>query len=301
VTRHAASPRSGTLLRRSLVGAIVVSWALVMVGARAAQTYAENSTASTVTVRTLAQGTVQKLPAGKIYVNILEFRQVPSTTFTLNPRATGMEYTLHGIATVASPGAGVRPVGAGSGAFLPSLAVQTVSNVDGRVGAAAIATGLIILVVLLAAATWVGGRLRPLIAALLSLLLIAGGAFVLGGGTSNDWYLIVVRSTQIRSGTPMPVPYGKVGYSSPDMDPAPVAPSTETLSSISVPAGGRYDAVDPAGPEMIVVVDGTAALHDAGGIRQLGAGAGAFAQAGNKLSIVNSGTDTLQVVDFAVS
>lgn len=301
MTRHTASQSSGTLLRRSLVGAIVASCALVAIGARAAQTYAENSTASIVTVRTLAHGSVKKLPAGKIFVNILEFHQVPSTTFTLGPRATGMEYTVHGIATVAASGAAVRSVGAGGGAFLPSLAVQTISNVDGRVGAAAIAASLIILVILLSAATWAGGRLRPLIAALLSLLLIAGGAFVLGGGTSNDWYLIVVRSVQIRTGTPMPVPYGKVAYSSPDMDPAPVAPSTETLSSIAVPAGGRYDAVDMGGPEMIIVVDGTAALHVGGGIQQLGAGGAAFAQAGNTLSIVNPGSDTLSVVDFAVS
>jgi len=299
--KHTASQRSAVWLRRSLVGAIVASCALAMIGARVAQTYAVNSSVSSVTIRTLAQGSVKKLPAGKIYVNILEFHQVPNTTFRLNPRGTGMEYTLHGIATVAAPGTAVRSVGAGGGAFLPSLSVQTISNVDGRLSAIAMAAGLIIVVVLLCAVTWVGGRLRPLVAALLSLLLIAGGAFVLGGGTSNDWYLIVVRSTQIRTGTPMPVPYGKVGYSSPDMDPAPVAPSTETLSSISVPAGGRYDAVDTAGPEMIVVVDGTAALHDTSGIRQLGTGAGAFAQAGNTLSIVNSGTDTLQVVDFAVS
>jgi hypothetical protein len=298
---HTASQRSGTLLRRSLVGAIVASCALVVIGARVAQTYAVNSSVSSVTVRTLAQGSVKKLPAGKIFVNILEFHQVPNTTFTLGTRATGMEYTLHGIATVAAPGAAVRSVGAGDGAFLSSLAVQTINNVDGRVGAAAIAGGLTIVVILLSAATWVGGRRRPLIAVLLSLLLVAGGVFVLGGGSSNDWYLIVVRSVQIRSGTPMPVPYGKVAYSSPDMDPAPVAPSTETLSSITVPAGARYDALNVGGPEMIVVVDGTAALHVGGGIQQLAAGGAAFAQAGATLSIVNSGSDTLHLVDFAVS
>jgi uncharacterized cupin superfamily protein len=68
-----------------------------------------------------------------------------------------------------------------------------------------------------------------------------------------------------------------------------------------VPAGGRYDAVDVGEPEMIVVVDGKAELHVGGAVQQVGAGGAAFAQAGNTLSIVNLGSDTLQVVDFAVS
>jgi hypothetical protein len=265
-----------------------------------AQAHAKNATVSSVTVRTLAQGPVKNRPAGKIYVNILEFRQVPSTTFTLGSHATGIVYTRRGIATVSSPGVAARPVGSGGGAFLPSLAVQTISNVDGRLGAAAIAASLIVAVIFLSAAKWLRGSLGPLVIALLSLLLIAGSAFVLSGGTSNDWYLIVVRSTLQRT-LPMPVPYGRVGFSSPDMDPAPTAPYIETLSSITVPAGTQYDALDSGGPEMIIVVDGKASVHAGGEIQQLDGGGAAFAQAANTLSIVNSGTDTLRVLDFALT
>jgi|GEM_PF-4362179 len=79
------------------------------------------------------------------------------------------------------------------------------------------------------------------------------------GATSNDYYFITVRSESERS-RPMPVPYGRVTFSSPDVNPVPVAPNVETLSAITVPPGARYDAPEVPGPEMIIVVTGSASV-----------------------------------------
>ena len=68
-----------------------------------------------------------------------------------------------------------------------------------------------------------------------------------------------------------------------------------------MPPGARYDALDVPGPETIIVVEGTAAVHVGDETRQLGGGGAAFAQAGKTLAIVNPGSDTVQVLDFAVT
>jgi quercetin dioxygenase-like cupin family protein len=176
----------------------------------------------------------------------------------------------------------------------------TQNNVDGRIVAGAIAVGLIVVVILLCVATWLRGRLRRVIMAVLSLSLIAGGALVMIGATSNDYYFIAVRSQSERS-RPMPVPYGRVSFSSPDVNPVPAAPYVETLSAITVPPGARYDALDVPGPEMIIVVTGSASVHVGAETQQLGRGESAFAQAGSAVTIVNPGSDTLQVLRFAVT
>jgi quercetin dioxygenase-like cupin family protein len=81
----------------------------------------------------------------------------------------------------------------------------------------------------------------------------------------------------------------------------PAAPYTETLSAITVPPGARYDALDVTGPETIIVIDGIAALHVGDEARRLEAGHATFAQAGQKVAIVNQGNGTLQVLAFAVT
>jgi quercetin dioxygenase-like cupin family protein len=254
---------------------------------------------SVVTVRTLAQGPVQNLPADQVFVDVLEFRQVPGAVFGPRRHLPGIVFTRHGVATISFPGAAARLVSPGDAVFLPK-GVNTNDNAQGRIGAAAIALGLIVVVIILCAATWLrGGRRRAIIAAL-SLLLIAGGALALSGAMSNDWYFIAVRDEPQRT-DPMPRPDGKVTFSSPDLDPVPAAPYTETLTAITVPPGARYDALDVSGPETIIVLEGSAALHVGDEDRQLDAGHATFAQAGQKVVIVNPGSDTLQVLAFAVT
>jgi quercetin dioxygenase-like cupin family protein len=261
---------------------------------------AMNSTQSSVTVNTLAQGPVKSLPSGKLYINILEFRQQPGSDFGPHAHQASIAYTLQGTDTVSFATAAAQSVGPGAAAFIPGLAVHTHQNLDGRIGAGAIAAGLVVLVILLCAATWLRSTRRRVTIAALSVLLIAGGALPLIGATSNDYYLIAVRPEVQRAG-PMPRPDGHVFYSTPDMDPVPAAPYIETLSAITVPAGATYDEPSAAGPEMMIVMDGAATVHIGDQTTQLIAGDGAFAQTGQRVAIGNEGSGTLKVLEFVVA
>src|SRR5450759_5489846 len=61
------------------------------------QVQAKNSTLSSVTVNTLAQGPVKILPPGKVYMNILEFRQQPGSDFGPHAHQASIAYTLQGV------------------------------------------------------------------------------------------------------------------------------------------------------------------------------------------------------------
>jgi len=56
-----------------------------------------------------------------------------------------------------------------------------------------------------------------------------------------------------------------------------------------------------SGPEMIIVTEGTAAVQIGDETQQLSGGGGALAQTGTKVAIANSGSDTLQIIEFAVT
>jgi hypothetical protein len=286
-------------MRQGLVTAIV-ALTLALVCSVALQLHAKSSVFSAVTVKALAEGPVAALPAGKIFINILEFRQLPSADFAPPAHLPATVYTLRGNSTISFPGAASQAVGSGEAAFLPMLAGHTIQNLDGRIGAGAIAAGLIVVVIMLCAATWLRGGLRRITIAAFSVLLIAGGALPLTGATSNDYYLIAVRPDAQRT-LPMPRPDGRVAYTSPDVDPVPAGPYVEALSAIAVPAGARYDTPVMPGPQMIVVVGGNATIQLGNQTTPVGTGGGAFAQMGQTLTIVNSGADPLQVLDFAVT
>jgi hypothetical protein len=281
--------------RFCLVAAMGASFAISVACSTAGQA---NATPS-VTVRTLAQAPVP-LPAGNVFVTVLEFSQVPGAVCGPTCYLPGFVYTLHGVAGTSDPGTATGSVSPGNAAFTSALAVHTNDNVGGRVGAGAIAIGLIVIAILLCSATWLRRGRRRAIILVLSLLLIGGGLLGLSGATSNDWYFFAVRPDWQRI-QPMPRPDGRVVYLSPDVDPTPAAPYLETLSAITVPPGARYDSAGAAGPQTIIVVEGTAAVQVGGVVQQLSSGGGASAQMGTTLAIVNSGSDTLTVLDFAVS
>jgi quercetin dioxygenase-like cupin family protein len=286
-------------MRRAVVTAIGVL-TLALVCSAAVQLHAQSSVFSAVTVRTLAKGQVKALPAGKVFINILEFRQQPGADFGPHSHQASIVYTLQGVDTISFQTGSSQSVGPGAAAFIPALVKHSHQNPDGRIGAAAIAVGLVVVVILLCAATWLRGGRRRITITVLSILLIAGGALPLTGATSNDYYLIAVRPDAQRA-LSMPRPDGRVAYTAPDMDPVPAGPYVEALTAITVPAGARYVTPDIPGPQMIVVVGGSATVQLGDQTSQLVGGGGAFAQMAQTLTIVNSGSDTLQVLDFAVT
>ncbi|HEX9097785.1 MAG TPA: hypothetical protein VF990_16985 [Candidatus Dormibacteraeota bacterium] len=264
------------------------------------QVVAKISLLSSVTVQTLATGPVKSLPAGKVFINILEFRQQPGAEFGPHAHQASIVYTLHGTDTIAFRSAAAQSVGPGEAAFIPTLAVHTHQNLDGRIGAGVMAVGLIVLVIVLCAATWMRGGPRRATIAAVSVLLIAGGTVPLIGATANDYYLIAVRPTSQRS-QPMPRPDGRILYGSPDVNPVPPGPYVEALSAITVPAGATYDAPVTQGPQLIIVLEGSATVTVGDQTTQLTAQGAAMAQTGQTPAIVNSGGDPLQVLDFGVT
>ena len=261
---------------------------------------AKSSTASSVTVKTLAQGHVKSLQPGKIYLSILDFSQLPGADFGPHSHQASIVYTLRGIDTISFQTGGSQSVGPGEAAFIPPLVVHTHQNPDGRIGTDAIAAGLIVLVILLCAATWMRGAARRLTIGALSILLVAGGTVPLIRATANDYYLFAVRPEVQRTGA-MPRPDARVFYAAPDMNPVPAGPYLETLTEITIPAGASYETPDTQGPQMIVVLAGTAAVHLGDQTTQLSTGGADSAQVGQTLAIVDSGSGALQVLDFDVT
>jgi hypothetical protein len=285
------------MMRRALVAAALGGASLTLVCSTTLQARAVDSG---VTVKTLAQGPVQALPPGKIFINILEFSQVPGADFGPHSHIPAVVYTVHGTSTIIFPAAAPLSVGPGRAAFIPAFAAHTHENVDGRLGAVTIAGGLIVLAIVLCAATFMRGGSRRITVAVLSVLAIGGGILPLLGATSNDYYLIAVRPDAQRV-LAMPRPDGHVFYTSPDVDPVPAGPYIESLSAISVPAGTTYDAHVMDGPQIVVALQGDATLHVGDETSQLSVHDATMAQAGQTLTIVNSGADPLQLLDFAVT
>ena len=284
------------MMRRGLVAAALGAVSLALVCSTALQAQAVGSG---VTVRTLAQGPVKALPPGKIFINILEFKQVPNAGFGPHAHLPAVAYTVRGTSTFTFPAAPTVSVGPGQAAFIPAGAAMTDTNVDGRLGAVTIAGGLIVLVILLCAATFMRGPSRRTTIAVLSLLAIGGGVLPLVGATSNDYYFIVVRPDAQRV-LAMPRADGHVFYTSPDVDPVPAGPYVESLSAIELGAGAHYEPAVAPGPQMIIVMEGSGTVQVGDESSRLGAGDGTFAQGRQTLAITNSGSGDLRMIDFTV-
>lgn len=284
------------MMRRGLVAAALGGASLALVCSTTLQAQAVSSG---VTVRTLAQGPVKALPPGKIFINILEFRQVPGASFGPHAHLPAVAYTLRGTTTFAFPAAPSVSVATGQAVFIPAGAAMTDTNVDGRLGAVTIAGGLIVLVILFCAATFMRGASRRITIAVLSALAIGAGVLPLAGATTNDYYFIVVRPDAQRV-LAMPRADGHVFYTSPDVDPVPAGPYVESLSAIELGASADYEPAVAPGPQMIIVMEGTGTVRVGDQSSRLGAGDGTFAQAGQTVAITNSGSQGLRMIDFTV-
>jgi quercetin dioxygenase-like cupin family protein len=296
------------MIRRCLGAAMATGVVVVVVWLTAGYALATSSAPSSVSVTVLAQGQLKAFPAGKVFDSILEFRQNPGADFGPHAHVPAVVYTLRGTSTISMSGGPQNAVGVGQAIFIPALVTHTHQNLDGRIGAVAIAIGLVALAILMCAGTLLRGPRRTIVVAGLSVFLIVGGALPVLGATSNDYYLFAIRSPLERD-RPMPRPDGRVVYLSPDLNPVPPGPYVETLSVITVPASASYTAPVTQGPQMIVVLQGDANVYVGGpltgsglvGTTQLGAQSATMAQAGQTLVITSSGPDPVQLLDFAAT
>jgi quercetin dioxygenase-like cupin family protein len=283
-------------LAAALFGLVSPAALVLIVG----QVQAQTPTLSGATVSTLAQGPVKSLPSGQIYLSILEFTQQPGADFGPHAHQASIVYTFRGVDTISFARVPAQSIGPGQAAFIPALVVHTHQNLEGRISIGAVAVGLILAAILLCAATWLHGGRRRVAIVVLSTLLIVGGALPLTGATANDYFLFAVRPVVQRTG-PMPRPDAQVIFASPDMDPVPTGPYVETLSAITVPAGSTYDVPNAPGPEMIIVTEGSAAVHIGAQATQLSGSGAAFAQTGQSVSIGNQGSGILKLLQFVVA
>jgi mannose-6-phosphate isomerase-like protein (cupin superfamily) len=288
------------MIRRCLGAAMLAGVAVVVVWLTAGYALATSAAPSSVSVKVLAQGQVKAFPVGKVFDSILEFRQNPGADFGPHAHVPGIVYTLRGTSTISYAGGSQKAVGEGQAAFIPALVTHTHQNLDGRVGAGAIAIGLIAVTILLCTATLLHGARRSIVVVGLSAFLIVGGALPVLGATSNDYYLFAVRSP-VEHDRPMPRPDGRVEFLSADLNPVPPGPYVETLSAITIRPGATYDAPVVKGPQIVVVLQGSSTVRAGGETSQLGVGGATMAQAGQTLTIFNSGGNPLQVLDFAVA
>jgi quercetin dioxygenase-like cupin family protein len=288
------------MITRYLAPTLMTGLAVFVVWLAAGYALATSAAPSGVSVNVLARGQVKAFPAGNVFDSILEFRQNPGADFGPHAHVPGIVYTVRGTSTISYAGGSQKAVGEGQAAFIPGLVTHTHQNLQGRVGAGAIAIGLIALAILLCAATVLRGMRRSLVVAGLSILLIVGGALPVLGATSNDYYLFAIRSP-VEHDRPMPRPDGRVEYLSLDLNPVPPGPYVETLSAITISGGATYDAPVMQGPQIVVVLQGNATVRVGAETSQLGVQGATIAQAGQILAIVNSGADPLQVLDFAVT
>jgi quercetin dioxygenase-like cupin family protein len=286
--------------RRRLTAALLVVVSVAALVLLVAQVQAKNPTLSSVAVNTLAQGPVTSLPSGKVYLSILEFNQLPGADFGPHSHPALIAYTLHGTDTISFPGAAAQSVGPGQADFIPGFVTHTHQNLDGRFTFGAVAVGLILVVILLCAATWLRGGRRRIAVVGLSSALILGSALPLTNATANDYYVFAVRPIAQRTG-PMPRPDAFVRFGSADLNPVPAGPYVETLLMIEVPAGATYDVPNASGPELIIVTDGSAAVHIDDQTTELSSSGAAFAQTGQAVAIGNKGSGTLKLLEFTVT
>jgi quercetin dioxygenase-like cupin family protein len=288
------------MIRRCLGAALLAGLAVAVVWLTAGFALPASASPSTVSVNVLAQGQVKAFPAGKVFDSILEFRQNPGADFGPHAHVPGIIYTLRGTSTISYAGGPQTTVGEGQAAFIPALVPHTHQNLDGRLGAGAIAIGLIAVAILLCAATFLRGARRSILVAGLSVFLIVGGSLPVLGATSNDYYLFAVRSPAEHD-RPMPRPDGRVEFLSPDLNPVPPGPYVETLSAITIPAGATYQASAVQGPQIVVVLQGSATVRVGDVSTQLTAEGATMAQAGQALTIINSSGGTDLALNFAVA
>lgn len=200
----------------------------------------------------VVEGRVAALPAGQVFISVLELPQEPGAVLGPHRHVPGFVMVVAGTATLSMDGKLVD-VGPGDAVFTEDQALHAHEN---RAGVP-LAVALGILLVVLSIALLVGGR-RPAIG-LMTALLIAGTVATIDP-LMNDWYFIAVRPVAQR-GAAMPVSAGRRTYESAVLSGLSSGPVIERLTDRRLGSG---DSIRVAGPAAIVVLDGQATVADGG-------------------------------------
>jgi quercetin dioxygenase-like cupin family protein len=250
--------------------------------------------------RVLATGQTNALPEGAVFVSVVELPQASGATLGPHAHVPGFAYVLKGQETIAFPGGPTMELNPGQGGFMGGLVVHSHENRKDRAPAALLAAGLIALgLVMLALSLIKVATQRATMAALTGLLIVAG-AVALWNPWANGWLFIGVRPVAARGGV-MPLPNASRTYESPDLEGLSPGPYTESLRSITVPAGGLATVEREPGAEMLLVLSGQAEVRLNGGSPiSLETSQAALAQQGASVQISNPGDEDLNLLSFSV-
>lgn len=200
----------------------------------------------------VVEGRVAALPAGPVFISVLELPQEPGAVLGPHRHVPGFVMNVAGTATLSMDGKLVD-VGPGDAVFTENQALHAHLN---RAGVPpAVALGVVI--VGLSIALLVGGRRSAV--GLMTVLLIAGTVAAIDP-LMNRWYFIAVRPVAQRGGM-VPVPAGHRTYESADLSGIASGPVTERLTDRRL---GSSDSIRVVGPAAIVVLDGEATVADGG-------------------------------------
>jgi quercetin dioxygenase-like cupin family protein len=296
-TSVASYPSRGSMQPIALLAAAVVVGAAMVLVATSWSGARETNAAS----EPITEGRIAALPPGQVFASIIELRQPAGATLGPHEHVAGFVYTLGGLARMPVADGSVLSLGPGQAGFVGTNVRHAHDNPDNRVPAAALGLGLIAATVLLCAAVARQPRPAAGLVVVLSLAVAAGGVLGIWNPFMNDWYFIGVRPETAR-GAPMPVPTATRTYESPNLVVAGAGPYVERLRVLSLPPGGQAVAQTDAGPDVLLVLSGTARVCGPGPSRaDLRDGQAITAQAGGVVQVANAGTGTLRLLSFAVS
>lgn len=251
--------------------------------------------------QTLSSGPVKALPGGNAFISVIELPQATGASLGPHAHVPGFAYSLGGVETLSFAGAPTVRIGPDRAAFMGAQQPHTHLNTDDRVLAGAV---VLLIVGGSAAVAFLGlrpaGMNRRFLPAALAFLIAVGGIGILNPW-SNDWLFLSIRPASARGG-PMPLPSASRIYESPNLAALPPGPYTETLAELTVAPGAAPLSIESAGASLILVVDGHAQVHTAGGsafsmsLRQ-----SALVQAGSPVQVTAAGDRPARLLEFIVA
>lgn len=194
----------------------------------------------------VVEGNVVKLPAGPVFISVLELPQPAGAVLGPHAHIPGFVLDVSGTATMAITGRGTVDVGPGDAVFIASVQRHDHQNRAAVPAAIVLALVLVGLTVALVAGVW-----RRLTGVLLASILVVGVVATIDP-LINHWYFVGVRPAAQR-GAVMPVPAGHRTYESEDLAGLEAGPYVERLTYRTLGSG---ESTSFAGPAAIVVLDG---------------------------------------------
>ena len=233
----------------------------------------------------VVEGRVAALPAGPVFISVLELPQPPGAVLGPHQHVAGFVVDVSGTATVAIAGGNVVDVGPGDALFTADNQPHDHENraaVPFAIALALVVVGLTVALVL--------RRGRRLAVALMAALLVAGIVATIDP-LMNHWYFVAVRPVAAR-GAVMPVPAGQRTYESANLIGLASGPYLERLTDQRLGSG---ESARVAGPAAIVVLDGQVSVIVDGRQTELSARSGATIADGSEAT-VQSGSGSARVL-----